>query len=98
MPLNINNDLLVNTVRPLEHASQLLAMLQRIQVDASRLFHMADSGEYDIERVEEIKRDIQKDMESANARLVFACNDLQSAARGIPLPVEDDSEDAFGED
>lgn len=97
MPLSIKPDLLINTVRPLEHSAQLLAMLQRIEVDASRLFIMAQSGEYTVSEVEELKRDIQRDMESANARLVFACNDLQSAARGVPIPVESEEEDAFGE-
>lgn len=97
MPLNVNSDLLVNTVRPLEHSAQLLAILQRVEVDASRIYCMAQSGEYTVEQVEELKRDIQHDLELVNARLVFACNDLQSAARGIPIPVGDEAEDAFGE-
>lgn len=95
MPLNVKPDLLVNTVRPVEHSAQLLAMLQRMQVDAQHLFEMAQTGEYDIETVMQMKRDIQRDMEAANARLVFTCNDLQSATRGIPV-LEDDEEDAFG--
>lgn len=96
MPLSIKPDLMVNTVRPIEHSAQLLAMLQRMTVDAQRLFEMAQTGEYDISTVMEMKRDIQRDMEAANARLVFTCNDLQSAVRGIPVLEED--EDAFGED
>jgi len=94
MPLSLKPDLMVNTVRPIEHTAQLLAMLQRMTVDAERLFQMAQTGEYDISTVMQMKRDIQHDMEAANARLVFACNDLQSTAKGVPVLHED--EDAFG--
>ena len=87
-------ELCKSTVNPAEHATQLIMTLQRIQIDASRLQYMAESGEYDVATVLECKRDIQRDLEMVNARLVFTCNDLENQARGVPVLAND--EDAFG--
>lgn len=72
-------------VDPSEHATQMLMLLQRIQLDASQVKAMAESGHYNVQEVLQLKRDIQKDMELFNARLVFACNDLENCARGLPI-------------
>lgn len=87
-------ELCKSTVDPQHHALQLLMTLQRLQLEASRLHEMASTGEYDVAEVLACKRDIQKDMEMVNARLVFACNDLENQARGVPVLAND--EDAFG--
>jgi len=91
-------EMCTSTVDPIGHATQLILTLQRIQMDASQLKAAAESGYYSIEEIHQLKRDIQKDLEMVNARLVFACNDLENASRGIPMPTVDEQDDPFGEE